>query len=228
MQDNDLWCPPIQQDATISGGIATEMGENVEKATVELLNSTASLPVNTDAAGAFSLPDLPVGQSYTVHPMKNDDPMNGISTFDLVRLQKHILGISPFTSPWQWIAADINKNGQVSTFDVIELRKLILGVNTVFPQNTSWRFVDANWVFNDSLPPLTQSFPEMKTVSLAGDATASFTAIKIGDLNNSAQANSDLATSPANDRSDDELPFFLNETSWKAGDLVEIPLQHFV
>lgn len=227
VQDNDNWCPVIQQKAVISGEIATETGENVEKATIELLNSTASLPVNTDVSGAFSLLDLPTGQSYTIHPMKNDDPLNGLSTFDLVKLQKHILGIAPFTSPWQWIAGDINKNGSVTTFDVLELRKLILGVNLVFPQNTSWRFVDSAWNFDTLVPPLSQPFPEMKTVSLtgAGDASASFVGVKIGDLNNSAQANSDFTGNPTDDRSDDELPFILNETAWKAGDLVEISLK---
>ena len=193
VQDNKKWCPVVAPTAKISGDIVTDMGEVLENATIELMNNATVLPVATSALGAFALQNLTVGQNYTVHPMKNDDPTNGISTFDLIAIQKHVLGLVPFTSPYQFIAADVNHNGSVTTFDMVELRKLVLGVYTEFPQNTSWRFVEKGFQFPDPTAPLATVFPEMKSVPLTvNGATANFTAIKIGDLNHTATANSNL------------------------------------
>ncbi|MEP7195791.1 MAG: redoxin domain-containing protein [Saprospiraceae bacterium] len=56
----------------------------------------------------------------------NPDPLSGISTLDIVLLQKHILGIKPLNN-LQYALADVNNNGTVSVSDISELRKLLLG-----------------------------------------------------------------------------------------------------
>ena len=63
-------------------------------------------------------------------------------------------------SPYKIIAADANKSGNVTALDLIEIRKLILGINTRFPNNTSWRFVDQNYSFPDPFNPFNSPFPE--------------------------------------------------------------------
>lgn len=225
VQDNKKYCPLVIT-AQISGSIVTDMGDVLENATIELMNNNAVLPVPTSALGAFALQNLAVGNDYAVHPKKNDDPTNGISTFDLIAIQKHVLGLVPFTSPFQFIAGDINKNGSVSTFDMVELRKLVLGVYSDFPQNSSWRFVETGFQFPDPANPLATVFPEMKMVPLtATGATANFTAIKIGDLNHTATANSGF-NGDASDRGDDpELAFFFDEKTWKTGEIMDLQLR---
>jgi hypothetical protein len=73
-------------------------------------------------------------------PYKNDDPINGVTTADIVSIQKHILGTQLLTSAYQLIAADVNNSGTISTADIIHIRKLILGINTSLP-TPSWRFL---------------------------------------------------------------------------------------
>gem|GEM_PF-1171348 len=72
---------------------------------------------------------------------KADNYLNGVSTFDLVLISRHILGIQPLTG-FNILAADANMNGSVTTFDIVELRKLILGIYPSLPLANSWRFID--------------------------------------------------------------------------------------
>lgn len=97
------------------------------------------------ASGAYSLAGIPELQntSYTIMPVKNSDPLQGLSTYDLVKITAHILGIQPFQYPWQAIAADMNCSGSVTTFDVVEGRKVILGITSGFSGcgGATWHFV---------------------------------------------------------------------------------------
>ena len=97
------------------------------------------------ASGTYSLSGIPAleNTTYTVTPFKNSDPLSGLSTFDLVLMSKHILGLTPFTEPWQLLAADLNCSGTITTFDIVEGRKLILGINNGFSGcgGGTWRFV---------------------------------------------------------------------------------------
>ena len=108
----------------------------------------------------FAIPPSEV----TITPSNDANPLNGVSTFDMVKIQEFIDGITPFSSPYQWIAADANRDNVVDTLDVLECKKLILGVYTQLPNNTSWRFVDKNHVF-PSPYPLSVPFPESITVN---------------------------------------------------------------
>lgn len=176
----------------------------------------------TDTSGAFLSPNLPGGEDIDVKPVKTDNPLNGISTFDLVAISKHVLNVQPFTQPWQFIAADINKNNQVTTFDIVELRKMILGIYSDFPANTSWRFVPKNWVFVDPTNPFLPIFPEKTILDSAQIAqnAIDFLAIKTGDLTGDALTNA--APGSALDRSG--LPPFIfktNEKSFSTGEIFE-------
>ena len=120
-------------------------------------------------------------------------PLNGVSTFDLVLISKHILGITPFDSPYKYIAADVNKSGTVTAFDMVQVRQLILNIKTEFSQNDSWRFVDASHDFAASTTnPAAQNFAEFLDINqLSQDMTdVDFIGVKIGDINGNAAANS--------------------------------------
>ncbi len=97
------------------------------------------------ASGSYSLALVPELQNatYAITPFKNSDPLQGLSTYDLVKIASHILGIQPFQFPWQMIAADMNCSGSVTTFDIVEGRKVILGINNGFSAcgGATWRFV---------------------------------------------------------------------------------------
>jgi len=105
-------------------------------------------------------------------------------------ISQHILGINTLDSPYKLIAADVSNNGDITAFDMIELRKLILFINTEFPNNTSWRFVDESHVFANPTNPFESTFPENYSINdLVENEIADFIAIKTGDVNDSAIPN---------------------------------------
>ncbi|MEI6408251.1 MAG: hypothetical protein WCR52_02615 [Bacteroidota bacterium] len=127
---------------------------------------------------------------------KNDNPLNGVSTYDLLLITKHVLGIQPLNSPYKIIAADANKSGAVTTFDIVELRKLILGIYTELPANKSWRFIDKSFIFPNPQNPFETSFPEKLDRIPAPSTNINFVAVKVGDVNNTAIAHSRPASVP--------------------------------
>ena len=127
---------------------------------------------------------------YTIEAAKNQQPLNGVSTFDLVLISKHILGITEFDNPYQMIAADANNSGSITAFDMVQIRQLILNIKTEFTNNESWRFVDAGYEFTTD-QPLAEDFPEMiQIANLTEDMEMDFVAVKVGDVNGNASTNS--------------------------------------
>ncbi|MDW8231136.1 MAG: hypothetical protein RMJ33_14985, partial [Saprospiraceae bacterium] len=131
VQDNMGNCSST--NATIAGALKTEEDKGLQDAQVNLTGSSPSNPsVNLSAtsgiSGDYAIGAIPFNGSYTVAPLKDDDYLNGVSTFDLVLINKHILGLEPLNSPYKMIAADANNSRSITTFDIVELRKLILGI----------------------------------------------------------------------------------------------------
>lgn len=132
---------------------------------------------------------LQSGYASEVRPYKKSNPLNGVSTFDLVQIQLHILGIKPLDAPWKIVAADANLDGKVTLQDVVLLQKLILGVIPELPHGLSWRFYPKSHVFTDPADPFATPLPE--TVHVPGTTDPiihlfEFTGVKIGDVNGSA------------------------------------------
>ncbi len=174
---------PIEQ-ANIAGIIATENDKKLSNAKVNVSGSNVPaglLYKMTSLAGAFNFA-LPQTGNYEVVPELDKDPLNGVSTFDLVLMNKHILGNQLLGSPYKMIAADINQSKTITTFDMVELRKLILHIYDKLPNNTSWRFVDKDYKFPVPTSPWKEKFPEKISIDKA-TLDADFIAVKVGDLN---------------------------------------------
>src|SRR5690625_6984459 len=75
-------------------------------------------------------------------PEKNHGFSEGITTRDLILIQRHILGKETLDSPYQRIAADVNGDGSINAFDLLELRQLVLNPDGVLANNKSWRFYE--------------------------------------------------------------------------------------
>ena len=187
VQDNMVVCNyvPIQMK-NLAGAIVTEKNTSIENVKM-LLDGTKKQELFSTITGKILFKDLPVVGNYSVVPEKDVLPLNGVSTLDLVLISKHILGTQPLNSPYQQIAADVNKNGSVTTADLVELRKMILGIQANFTKNTSWRFVDKKFSFAANQNPLQQAFPEkIDFTSVIGTDEANFIGVKIGDVNGNA------------------------------------------
>ncbi|MDF1866029.1 MAG: T9SS type A sorting domain-containing protein [Saprospiraceae bacterium] len=206
IQDNLGHCNPMG-NPLIAGILETESGEMLSEVEVSLNDGQNYI---TDPDGTFEFLNLTSGGDYTVSPEKNVDPLNGVSTYDLVLMTKHILSTQLLNSPYKMIAADVNRSNTITTFDLVELRKLILHINDDFTNNTSWRFVEKAYNFQDPQNPLSEQFPETIDINnLDQDIlNADFIAIKVGDVNGNAQTD-DVESS--DDRNFEEELFFQTE-----------------
>jgi len=174
----------------VSGSIATESGQAVEKITT-IIDGPLNYHTTdmTDASGIYAFENTPQFSDYKISGYRNDDYMNGVSTLDLVLIQRHVLGQEDLDSPYKMIAADVNNDGKVSVTDLLELRKLILGVYSALPANGSWKLINAADVLELSNP---WDYKESITIEQleADRMNEDFIAVKIGDVNSSVVANS--------------------------------------
>ncbi|MCB0524169.1 MAG: HYR domain-containing protein [Lewinellaceae bacterium] len=226
VQDNNGNCP-AGSTVVVSGVLATEMQDGVEEAMVDITGSVNFQPPFsyfglTNDQGIFTVSNsVPIAADFTVSPSKDDNPLNGVTTYDLVLISKHILGIEPLGSPYKMIAADANKSNSITTFDVVELRKLILGIYTELPNNTSWRFVDKSYTFPNALNPFQEVFSENISIADAQShqLAEDFVGVKIGDVNNTVVANSLMAS---DDRALATLLFDVKDREVNAGEEFEV------
>ncbi len=218
IQDNFVVCPPTGPlVATVAGLIEDEDGTEADGIEVHVYNDDPNMPDLMDEGSPFVFEELETGYGYTVMPEKNTDPLNGVTSYDLVLISRHILGIDLLDSPYKLIAADANKSGTVSTLDVVLIQKVILTIEEDFGDNTSWRFVPADYVFSNPDNPWEDDFPEwIYYPSLDEDQMHSdFIAIKVGDVNGSAQTNSNIP--PVDMNNEGVLPFQATDVVLKAG-----------
>ncbi len=206
--------------ASISGRVVSHELEGLENIGVELMDlgsSTGTMNM-TDSEGDYGFNGVPFYNDYEVGPYKNDDPLNGVSTLDLVLIQKHILNLIQLDDSYKLIAADINNSQSISSIDLIELRKLILGVYVNYPDNTSWRFVRRDHEFELWDEPW--GFPENFEYDdlVLSDEDVDFVAVKIGDVNYTATNN--LLNNQAENRSSEEVSLSIDEQTFVANEKV--------
>lgn len=186
IQDNMNVCPaaPI----SIAGEVTTEGGTGMGEVSMQL-NGPGDPSTLTLETGQYTFSDLEAGVDYTLLAEKDDDHGNGVTTYDMVLIARHILGVQPLDSPYKIIAADVNRSNSVSTMDLVELRKLVLHLQEDFSNNTAWRFIDADYLFPDPAHPFQEPFPEAIHINnlIPGLLPASFIGVKVGDVNESAE-----------------------------------------
>ena len=210
--------------ASVSGIITTEATTRIEGVSVNL-TGTSTATVTSGSDGRYSLPSLTLNGNYTVKPTLNKGFLNGITTFDLVLISRHILNTEPLNSPYKIIAADVNNSKTLTTLDLIQLRKLILGIDLSFPNNDSWRFIPASFVFPDRNNPWKTVFPESVSYNpIDGHKRADFIGVKIGDVNQTATANGPLPPGIRSGQEQGEWQLVLGNEVVEPGQQVEIPL----
>lgn len=216
------------QSITLRGSVYSEQDDMVEGVDVQIMTDKPEFPksLTTHSDGAFMFDALVKEVDYTLSPYKNDDILNGITTLDLVLIQRHILGVQELDSPYKIIAADINNSQRVTAADLVDLRKVILGISNEFSENTSWRFVDASHKFINNVNP----FPYNENIFMDNVKTdysgLDFIAVKIGDVNGTAKVNK---ASHLNTDSRSTHTWYTSQVSAAKGDLVDVKIKadHF-
>lgn len=212
---HEVICAPIE----LSGQAVTELGFEVKNVEMALVDPTDQSTISvTDGIGKYNFLDVPKCDNYILRPFKNDNPQNGVSTFDLIVILKHILSVEKMESPYQLLAADINRSGNITTSDLIQMRKLILGQQENFSNNASWRFVDADYTFPDPSNPFLEEVPESVIVDKMLDHDKQdFIAIKVGDVNNSNVSNEFLE--------EEGLLLTMSDMEIQAGETYTLPVE---
>ena len=188
LQDNGMNCPDVISKASIRGNIRTPYQLIPKDVIVNYYSTESQGSVSVDSqSGNYIFEDLPLGLEYKIKPENNTNPLQGVSTLDLVHIQRHILGLAPFDDPYKLIASDANSSKSVSASDLVEIRKLILGLSDRFPKDLpSWVFVTEKDGFSNPLIPYNYN-NEISIANLSQDfESLNFVAVKIGDVNNSA------------------------------------------
>jgi len=181
----------IASNISISGKIVREDNLGIGNVTVQLSGGSTQTTL-TDNAGNYTFSSLTAGGNYQITPVKNINYKNGVNGGDLVTIQKHILGLSSFTSPLRRISADADNSKLINGGDLVAIQRLILGLDLTLPLNNSWRFVDKKYVFPLPNNPWSPAYPEVLSYNNLNTTIpdADFTGIKIADA--------DLTNTPGN------------------------------
>ncbi len=178
-------CTGSTARASVAGAIQTETRVNVQNVAVSAYSgATMSGTMMTTNDGQFAIQNLVPGANYQVRANRNDAPdVRDITTFDIALMSQHILGTTPFTSPYTMIAADVDRNGDINGADMIQTRRFVLHLIPAFTNNTSWRFVDKTYTFRDATNPFAEDFREVANLtSVSAAAAANFTAVQTGNV----------------------------------------------
>jgi hypothetical protein len=172
----------------IAGSITTP--DNKFLNDIEVVLQAPSIEItkfdNTNEEGEYAFNNNPGLATYSIAPNKDDNYLDGVSTLDLVKIQRHILGLADLNDAYKIIASDINNDENVSAVDLLQLRKLILGVITELPSNTSYVMVDAAQEFADIDEPWPLHTDIIISPLENHMNNQNFIAIKVGDVTNNA------------------------------------------
>ena len=150
----------------------------------------------------IALANLDSGDVIT--PIKNINYLNGVTTYDIVLIQKHILNLYQLDEPWQLLAADVNQNNSITSLDIAITRSVILNINTSFPNEISWIFDPSSYTYDGIIGPIT------------------FLGIKLGDVNGTASPNG-LQNNPIDTRTfDGSLNLLAKDQTLKAGKTITL------
>ncbi len=211
--------------ADIGGYVENEMGEIVEDVMMEIISPQPNYPESqmTDNSGHYMFDNNKFDFNYQVSGHRDNDYLNGVSTLDIIVIQRHILGLQTLDSPFKMVAADVNNDESISAIDLIELRKLILGIYDDLPNNTSWKMVDASTIV-DPLNPWPVSEVRIINSLSQNMMQENFVGVKVGDVNNTATANAQQTT--IDRRSADVLELQFTNATYAEGDLVTMTLSN--
>ena len=198
MQSNVFEAMPYEEicdhlDVDLTVDVHTAQGIPVPGVDVVFQHDNATFSTTGVIDGTFHLSEVPGCGVESLSLNKDGGLLDGVTTFDLVLISKHILGLDTFDSPYQFIAADVNNSGSVTTSDIINVRKAILGLVESFNNNTSWRLVPAYISFDEPADALIGGWDS--TVDFDGllsmNYQSGYIAVKIGDVNESLDLNSE-------------------------------------
>lgn len=192
IQDNMGMCPPVDTTSfSLAGQLLNLQGLPISDMSLELMEDGDMIDEElTSASGEFEFQYVLNNGDYMVKPVGSDEYTLGLSTFDLLKLAKHINGINTLSTTGELFAADANQDGEVDVQDLLVLRKLLLNYTTTLPNSRAWRFIPTDILSDGDEDMLYETIEEYWTIEDLYENVngIDFTAIKIGDINGSVQS----------------------------------------
>jgi len=180
--------------SSVEGVIYTEEDFTIDEVEVNIteMGTGEKDAMMTPLEGKYEFKSLASTETYEISANREDDYMDGVSTFDIILIQRHILGLRDLETPYKLIAADVDASGSVSTADLVHLRKLLLGKSVDLPIGQSWTFIDAQQTWENNLKP----FPYSQKLTISSPEEdkddMDFIGVKMGDVNASVELQSSL------------------------------------
>ena len=208
LTDMDAWLPKYVNDTTYHLTVDTIYASNgdialVEHASMEVI-STQVRPTEhptytaiSNDEGVFLFQEvLAEGASYMVKGKGPDFGVGTIDYFDANAIMSHILGYQSFQSPYEYLAADVNQDGEITTRDFIALFNHIK-YGADLPVEKTWILLDKNYVFEKAEDALNYC-PDEIHFSTQSDHVlgVDFIAVELGDITNRDIHSFDAADQP--------------------------------
>jgi N-acetylneuraminic acid mutarotase len=142
---------PINISGTISYCFGNPTPGPVPNVTLTLTGSALGSTLS-DASGNYQFSSLPSGGTYTVTPSKAAFPPGmpppGITTVDVIAVQRHFLNFGTPLSGCRLAAADVNALNGVDTVDVIVIQRYVLQLTTGTANAGKYKFTPANRTYS--------------------------------------------------------------------------------
>lgn len=101
-----------------------------------------TLFAGSDETGRYDFSSLPAAANYIVTPTKARLELGaaGITTIDVIAVQRHFLTLAILPPGCPSIAADVSGDGIISTVDVIAIQRFFLGISTGIARTGTYEF----------------------------------------------------------------------------------------
>lgn len=138
-----------------------------------LLSGDASAMTVTDGSGNYQFSSVAPGGNYDVTPSRAAllPGSPGITTVDVVAVQRHFLSIALLPPGCRLTAADVNLDASVSTSDVIAIQRFALAQASGFAQAGKYQF---NPAFRTYSPLTTGQTGQDYDALVYGDVAATY------------------------------------------------------
>lgn len=181
-------------------------------------STTANVITPANGSYLFSVPDA---NNTVLTPTKVTNGNDGITAADLLFISNHIFN-NLLPSPYQWVAADANGDGNITLNDYLRIQRVALGTDQHILGSPDWKFVPKFYVF-PTPNPLSQAVPQTVSFTATKDSIVDFVAVRMGDVNGNITPS--LTNDQTDDRTNGTFRFQLDDRSFRSGDVIEVPFR---
>jgi hypothetical protein len=214
LNDDGDDCPTV---GSLVSGMITSCSEyvGVGEVNVSFDNGENVSDILNESTGVYSA-DIS-DDTYTVRATKQTEGLEGITTLDIVLIQKYLLGLEEVQDVCKYAAMDMNGDGRVSASDILRVRNLILGYEASV---VNWNFMDEGYMETHTDASHYSLKDSYKKVIQVENGTTSdntnFRGVYAGDVN--------LSGTHLESRNVGNIELMIDDIEIEGGDLVEVPV----